>query len=245
MPGEDGYYAVLRALIRSGCDLDEVSDNFWAVRSLCGNLYLSTKLDERWWEAPPAFILDWASFLCSLGFNVNRLDDRGYTLLIDQILSTRFKLMGDSEYYREVSIGTVFMLCLLKADTSIREPEQGWQALHFVLNNEWSAELSSHVMDLAYILIRYGDADVSAFTYDGDSPSSLAYRNGWWDEWVTALERCGIDVNAVVEKHNQLWQEFQLLNGGKSTAIDTDDLVSTNLSGFIRRKAIVGDRLED
>lgn len=245
LPGKDGFYAIVRALIRSGCELDVASEDPWRLLHCGFSIFLGEKRDVPIWEDPPSDTFHWASFLCSLGLNVNHLDAWGYTPLADQVSELVSNQPESYENESEVGTGTVFMLCLLRADTSIREPVNGAQALHQVFRYPYSAEKSSCVSDLAYILIRYGGADVSVLTYDGYSPTLLAFRNGWWEELKTVLDRCGIDVNALVEKDIQLMLEYNLLNGGKSTAVDTDDLVSNHLWTVTKRKAIIGDRLED
>lgn len=138
-----------------------------------------------------------------------------------------------------------FMLCLLGADVSVRAPLGGLQALHILCGlGSWSAVLSNHFVDLACILIKFGNADVSAVTNDGWCPTGLAYWRGWKEEWKTALGLCGYDPEEVVRTAVERWQKHGSVGLGESTAVDVEDFV-TSWSGISRRKNITGDRLTD
>lgn len=140
---------------------------------------------------------------------------------------------------------SVFTLCLLGADVSVREPLHGFQALHLLCGlGSWSAVLSDHFVDLACILIKFGNADVSAVTNKGWCPTHLAYMRGWEEEWKTALGLCGYDPDEVVRTAIERLQKHKSIGLGESTAVDVEDLV-TSRSGISRRKNITGDRLTD
>lgn len=151
----------------------------------------------------------------------------------------------DVERGLENNSNEVFLLCLFQADVSLRT-DHGLQALHtLVIRNKWSAEFSSHFIDLAYILIHFGGADVFAVMDDDNSPTTLAFRHGWWDEWEIVLERCGFDPNTVLRKEIDRLSKIIHLDRGESTAVDTEDLISHASEDVTRRKAIVGDRLDE
>ena len=186
--------------------------------------------------------LNWAQFLCELGLDMNdmflfqREDEMFTPLMINVLLSVFSRSPGN--------VMAVFLLCILGVDVSIRNPD-GFEALQMVFLAE-SVEASPHVEDLAYILIHYGGADPWATTSRGDSPTVLAYRYGWMEEWVTACERCGISKETLFSKELQRQLECLCLDDGESTAIDTDDLTPNILEAgetLKRRRRVAGDRL--
>ena len=63
--------------------------------------------------------------------------------------------------------------------------------------------MSPHFIELDYVLIRFEGADLSALTYDGDSPSLMAYAMGWWSEWVIALDRSGLDPDVPITQDGE------------------------------------------
>ena len=137
----------------------------------------------------------------------------------------------------------VFILCLLKADVSSREATTGMQALHFLFWKPWSAELSSHVIDLAYILIRFGGADIHAHDYENRSPTIWALESGWENEWKIVLDRCGFLPNEVLNKEIEFLRKILSLGNGESTAIDTEDLSIPK--SVLPRRRVVGARLDE
>ena len=141
----------------------------------------------------------------------------------------------------------VFLMCLLKADVSYRDETTGQQALHVLTYFEWSAELSPQFINIAYILIHFGGADVHAIDCYKVSPTAYAYRHGWWNEWLIVLDRCGFNCNEVIRKENDFAKKIQFLGNGESTAIDTEDLsvLTSDTARRRRRRPVVGDRLDD
>ena len=188
--------------------------------------------------------LNWAQFLCDLGLDLNDMsvfqrEDTMFTpLMVNVLLSVSSRSPGN--------VMAVFLFCILGVDVSMREPVHGAQALHMVFWIEHSVEASPIIKDLAYILIHYGGADPWATTSRGDSPTVLAYRYGWMEEWVTACERCGISKETLFSKELQRQLECLCLDDGESTAIDTDDLTPNILEAgetLKRRRRVAGDRL--
>lgn len=150
---------------------------------------------------------------------------------------------SEFEQVMEFCSNAVFLLCLMKADLSLRTP-QGMQALHILFLNKWSAEFSPHFINLAYILIHFGGADIFAFD-DFRSATTLAFLHGWRDEWTIVLDRCGLDPLAVFEKELDRVSRIIHLGSGETTAVDTGDLIFQASGDVTRRKPVVGDRLDD
>ena len=186
-------------------------------------------------------LLHYLSFLFDQGFEVNDIDDTGFTLLMNLILAITDP-HSNSPFNRGGTL-VVLALCLLKADVSIREPIFGLQALHMLFYAGRDVVGTSYFSDLAYVLIRYGGADVHATTYDGASPLLYAYGNGWQDEWFTVLRRCRISISEYWTKERQCLDRFRNLGKGDSTAIDTNDLLCNDSETFTKRKPFTGDRL--
>ena len=188
--------------------------------------------------------LNWAQFLCDLGLDVNDMsifqyEDEMLTPLMYNVLSSVFSRIPGN-------VMAVFLLCIFGVDVSIRDPDGGYQALHMVFLAKDSVEVSPRVKAVIYILIHYGGADPWATTIEGDSSTDFAYLNGWMEEWVTACEWCGISTESLLSKEIQRQLEFQDLDGGKSTAIDTNDLTPNFLEAvktIKRRRPVAGDRL--
>ncbi|KAL8737156.1 MAG: hypothetical protein Q9181_001974 [Wetmoreana brouardii] len=194
-------------------------------------------------KRPPNTLLDWVSFLSNQGLDVNDTNEKGYTLLMRQIVE--IVLPSDRPPPTRSDVIKVLVLCLLKADVSIREPTLGLQALHLLLLGKTTGLHTSLFSDLAYVLIRYGGADVSATTYDGQSLLEAAYHIGWLDEWITVLHRCGISIEEVFTKERQRPNRSWYLGNGDSTAVDTEDLLQDCSNIVTKRKPILGDRLVD
>ncbi|KAL8701354.1 MAG: hypothetical protein Q9201_004955 [Fulgogasparrea decipioides] len=192
-------------------------------------------------KRPPKTLLDWVSFLSDQGLDVNDIDESGSTLLMSQISMMVFPL--DFPPPRRSDILKVLVLCLLKADVSIREPEFGLQALHMLFIGKMTGLHTSLFSDLAYVLIRYGSANMSAKTNDGRDLLDAADYAGWMDEWITVLHRCGISIQEVFTKELQGLNRSQYIGNGDSTAVDTDDLLHGYSETVTKRKPIVGDRL--
>ena len=188
--------------------------------------------------------LNWARVLCDLGLDVNdtSLFPRDPEMLTPLMGNVLLSVSSGSQG----SVMVVFLLCILGADVSIRHIDAGLQALHMALFANYSVEASPCVEDLIYILIHYGGADPWATTSQGDSPTVLAYRYGWMEEWIVACERCGISKETLLAKERQRRLESKYLGDGESTAIDTDDL-NPNILGagetLKRRRRVAGDRL--
>ncbi len=231
------YYSITRALIRSGCDLDYVLDDpsiMWAVPVFIRDL----QMERPCWEDPPESLVEWSNFLCSQGV---KLSD---TLLIENLFLPHIDSSNFEQIMQERTL-TVFLLCMLKADASFREERCGWQALHVLLLNDWSSELSPHFINLAYILIHLGGADVSAPDYEGFTPTIYAYLGGWWDEWKMVLDRCGIDYEELFIEEIDRSRKKQRLGGGESSAVDTEELVDKFPGPVTKRRPVAGDRLDD
>ena len=134
-------------------------------------------------------------------------------------------------------------LCLL-SDVSIREPAHGLQALHLLFLGVGEKCLDTQMfIILALNLIDRGGADVSARTYDGDSPMDLALENGCLREWLEVLVRSRISIDEVIAKDLQHRHRFRYLGNGDSTAINTDDLAPIHSEALTRRRPVIGDRL--
>ena len=222
------YYATIRAFIRAGCDVVD------AFEDLLGMLVIGIR--GSLWEDPQQSLVDWTTFLCDLGMNVNS------TTSLMSVLENPEIIPPEVMEYRS---NMVFLSCLLKADVSLRTTG-GFQALHLLIwSNKWSAEFSPHFIDLAYILIRFGGADVYACDKNNDSPTMLALELGWLDEWVIVLFRCGLDPVTVIRKDIDRINKFRRLGDGESTAVDTEDLVSQVSGAMTLRRSVVGDRLDD
>ena len=97
-------------------------------------------------------------------------------------------------------------------------------------------------MEIAYILIHYGGADISACTYDGLSPTSLAVTNGCWKEWIIVLKCCGYKPRDVWLNELKRLQKFLKIGNGDSTAVDSDELLEPLRNTVIRRNSVKGDR---
>ena len=231
------YCSVTLALIRSGCDLYDAFDDHHFILLTVARTLLDLRLESPCWEDPQESLVEWSNFLCSQGVKLSDTLLIGY-LVLPQIGSSDFE-----EGMQNRTI-TIFLLCMLKADVSFREARHGWQALH-VLLNEWSAEMSPHFINIAYILIHFGGANVLAPDYRGFSPTDYAFRNGWRNEWKMVLDRCGLDVNEVLEKDLELWRKQQRLGDGESSAVDTEELLVNYPSPVTRRRPLAGDRLDD
>ena len=201
-------------------------------------------------------LLNFAKYLCDLGLDMNdalvndtfvcqyvcQYGHGGLTSVMINIIES--EAMSSKESAEPVM--TVFLLCILGADVSIRDPDYGCQALHIVFFTEYSIEASSRIVDLAFILMHYGGADPWATTYGGASPTTLAVSNGWAEEWIRACERYGISEYTLCSKELQRLKRSQYLGGGESTAFDTDELTPNSLKArktVTRRRAIAGDRL--
>ena len=196
--------------------------------------------NDQTWEMTRSLLLNSTSFLIEQGLDVNEIDDAGMTRLMNVIL-----LFEYSAKYAESAPGTVFLLCLLKANVSFQEPKYGYQALHILLSRKWEAKSAPLVMEIAYILIHYGGADISAYTYTDMTPSSLAILGGWLKEWTIVLIRCGYNPEDVYLNDIERWQKSQKIGNGDSTAVDTDDILEPPVTTVTRRNAGSGDRLMD
>lgn len=197
------------------------------------------------WEDLQQSLLDWTTFLCDLGVNVDIVrGSTGATLLMVILLQAPQINSPDFKQTMEERSNEVFLLCLLNADVSLRR-SSGCQALHTLLLNKWSAEFSPYFIDQAYILIHFGGADIFAVIDGNLSPTILAFDYGWWDEWEIVLERCGLDPIAAVQKEFDRWGKIEHLGDGESTAVDTQDLMFQPSGDVTRRKAAVGDRLDE
>ena len=171
-------------------------------------------------------------------------DGTDITFILMGYLIAPQRIYSDPEQVMETRSYTVFLLCLMKVDLSLRTP-QGMQALHILFFKEWSAEFSPHFIDLAYILIHFGGADISAVDDYNMSPTALAFLHGWRDEWVIVLDRCGLDHHAVLQKEMDRLRKIIHLGSGESTSVDTEDLIFQASGDVTRRRAVVGDRLDD
>ena len=192
-------------------------------------------------KRPPNTLLHWLSFLSDLGFDVNNIDNEGFTLLMKQFTDIIHPDLNSP--IDPGSILVVLALCLLKADVSIREPKYGMQALHMLFYCSRNVVGTSNFSDLAYVLIRYGGADVHATTYDGLSPLLHACKTGRQDEWFKVLRRCRISPFEYYTKERQCLNRFRYRHNSDTTAIDTNDLPRNDLETVTKRKPFIGDRL--
>lgn len=238
LPGCD-YYATTRALARAGCDLNDTWDcMLWLIP------YPIEVWREPLWKNLQQSLLDWTTFWCDLGLNMDVWDVTDTELLIN-LLITAHRVFPHCKETIETLSNAVFLLCLLKADVSLRTVH-GLQALHILTSyNAWSAEFSPHFIELAYILIHFGGADIFAVDDDDNSPTTLAFRHDWEDEWMIVLDRCGLNPLAVLQKEMDRWNKIKHLGNGESTAVDTEDLILQAPTAATRRRAVVGDRLDD
>ncbi|KAL8836176.1 MAG: hypothetical protein Q9170_003029 [Blastenia crenularia] len=209
----------------------------------CDEERAMTRIFQAALEHPPDTLLGWVSFLSDLDLNVDEIDEIGLTPLM---LRIPFLISQDLDSpVSQRAILQVLWLCLSGAAVSIREPLYGAQALHWLFFYVGERSLStSQFSDLAYILIRYGSADVHATMDDGRSPQDLAVHSGRQAEWEQVLRRCGIDPDDVYAEESRRLHRVEYVGEGDSTAIDTDDLPSIYSENIRQRKAIVGDRLE-
>ena len=193
-------------------------------------------------KRPPNALLHWLSFLSDQDLDVNNIDDEGFTPLMNKIFAIAHP--DPSTDLSQKATLVVLALCLLKADVSIRTPDSGMQALHMLFESSKNV-LSTYVfMDLAYVLIRYGGADVHVTTTDGFSPLVYACSNGWQDEWYMVLRRCGFSWDEYITKERQCLGRFRYHHGnGDSTAIDTNDLSRNDSETVTKRKPFIGDSL--
>ena len=231
-----GYDSITRELIRSGLDL-----NYALSNCLKGPIELEQQ-EQISLEDPPKPLLDWAAFVRDQGFMIDPLGEDGTPVCMPHL-----KLKGCNERDMRQRTNTVFILCLLKADVSIRLAEaKGMQALHALFFfNTWSAELSLHVIDLAYILIHFGGADIHAVDYNNLSPRMYAFKYGWENEWLTVLDRCGIDKIEVLTKEIERLMKIRFLGNGEGTAIDTEDLSIPKSVSLLRRRRVVDAKLDE
>ncbi len=232
------YCSVTRALIRSGCDLYDAFNDPYLILLTVALALRNLRLESPCWEDPQESLVEWSTFLCSQGV---KLSD---TLLIENLFLPHIDSSNFEQIMQERTL-TVFLLCMLKADASFREERCGWQALHVLLLNDWSSELSPHFINLAYILIHLGGADVSAPDYEGSTPTIYAFINGWEDEWEIVLDRCGIDYEELFIEEIDRLRKKQRLGGGESSAVDTEELVVKYPGPVTRRRPVAGDRLDD
>ena len=196
--------------------------------------------NDQTWETTRSLLLSSTSFLIEQGLDVNEADDAGMTTLMNLIVM--FDLYAE---HAESAPDTVFLLCLLKANVSFREPKFGYQALHLLLSRKWEAKSAPLVMEIAYILIHYGGADISAYTYTFLTPSILAAHWGWWEEWKIVLNRCGYNPDDVLLDELERTQKYEKIGNGQSTAVDTDHILEPLVTTVTRRNAGSGDRLID
>ena len=232
------FYSTTRELVRSGLSLNDTLLEFPDSLDLITILYVSEK-EKSLWEDPQKSLLDWTAFLCDQGIRFDGMRSENLTNIIRSFHSF------DKTAARMLT-NVIFLMCLLKADVSLRDEATGRQALHVLTNVEWSADFSPHFINIAYILIHFGGADVHAIDYHKFSPTAYAYLRGWWNEWLIVLDRCGFDCNEVIRKAIDVAEKILFLGNGESTAIDTKDLsTSTSDTAITRRRPVVGDRLDD
>ena len=265
------YHSVIRVLLRHGCELKWILDLLLhgVIYFYFGWLFTSKeeldfkKLADSEKEAhaeaehalvnhatqrykvilkrPPNTLLHWLSFLSDQGFEVNNIDDEGFTPLIYKILAIIQRNPNSPSGPRATLV--VLALCLLKADVSIREPRFGLQALHLLCSSSRDVVGTSNFSDLAYVLIRYGGADVHATTCDGANPLYYAWSSGWLDEWFMVLRRCRISLFEYCTKERQCLDRFRYLGNGDSTAIHINGLRRKEFETVTKRKPFIGDRL--
>ena len=229
------YHSITRELILSGLDLNDAFS--YCLEFQC----LSKRQEQPVLEDPSKPLLDWVAFLRDQGLVVDNVDKEGFPVCLPHLF-----LKNDDQRELRSYTNTVLILCLLNADVSIREATTGMQALHVLFAvNYWSAELSSYVIYLAYTLVHFGGADIHAVDYDNNSPTMYAFWSGWEKEWEIVLDRCGFDLDEVVDKEIERLHKTCFLGNGESTAIDTEDLSIPNAAFPSRRKGFVDARLDE
>ena len=229
------YSSFIRNLRHSGLEIDKNGKIRDFLRRLGRDHHHERGKDETWETMHDSFFSS-TRFLVEQGLDVNENDDARVTTLMRLILT-----IDDEGQSAEGIPETVFYMCLLNANVSIRDPKFGYQALHLLLLTEWSAESAPLVMEIAYILIHYGGADVYACDYDDLSASMLAIREGWWEEWETVLNRCGYNPYGVLLSDYERLQKSEKIGDGCSTTVDTDDILEP-IGTVTRRKTVNGDR---
>lgn len=137
-------------------------------------------------------------------------------------------------------INLILIMCLFGVDVSAREPGNDYQAIHLLMILPHSPEISEFWADLAYILVHFGHADVSAMATElAQSPTLLAVKYGWFSEWIGVLKRCGIEISAVLKHESEWWMRKTCLGFGESSVIDTEDLLldrRSNASQAMRKR---------
>ncbi|KAL9003321.1 MAG: hypothetical protein Q9188_003797 [Gyalolechia gomerana] len=151
---------------------------------------------SRIWQDPSDSLIRWAECLRDQDPNINQFDDKKWTLLVTKITQL-FEINSYDKQRMWELIYTVFILCLLGADVSVREPICEWQALHilFVIRR-WSAEFYEDVIALAIILIRFGGADRHERFGSGESTAVD------FEDWTP------IDVDTITKRRNVTGDRF-------------------------------------
>ena len=238
------FYSTTRELVRSGLSLNDTLLECSDSPDLTTILYVFGQ-EKPLWDDPQKSLLDWTAFLCDQGITFDGMRSKMLKIHILSPHSLKSVSIVDETAARRCT-NAIFLMCLLKADVSLRDEATGGQALHVLTSVEWSAEFSPHFINIAYILIHFGGADVHAIDYHKFSPTAYAYRHGWWNEWLTVWDRCGFDYNEVIRKELDFFEKNQSLGNGESTAIDTEDLRTlTSNTAITRRRPVMGDWLDD
>lgn len=137
---------------------------------------------------------------------------------------------------------------LLKLGANISATDRiGRQALHWAFSIEDFQRRSDcrTTIDLATVLLENG-ADPCALDNYGYSSFDYAVLYDLTDAWYQALRQAGLDASVVERKTKERKWLFLCPGEGfaRSTSIDKD-LTRPATEGFLRRRALAGDRLED
>ena len=236
------HFLTTRILLgQTQCDLGEI---YGDVASMSALVHVCSKQQDggRFYKNPPKSLLDWISFLRTNAFDADTGETATsalYYYLFSHLQSGNAK---DPHQLSE-EVDAIFLLCLLRAD--VTQPRAlGAQALHYVMMNKWSLALSPYVTELAYVLVRYGHADVYAREDNGFSVSDFAVFRGWYEEWFAVLIQCGFDLDDLLQEHLEYCDKVRRSGGGESSAVDTEDLTSLSeqvgllTSGAVRRRKL-------
>ena len=250
----NSFYSIMRAFFRNGYEWSghpsRLLLKFRCNCEDCGGEKLSL-LRNRFtadgqcpWDSLQKEVSLWLTFLSNLGIFAETVTHSANLLWLNLILHVE-ELSGDPNVLQHgYEIARLFLLLTqLGLDASVRDPESGSQPLHFLLSVSRTAENPPMVIEIAYILIRFGGADVGATNFKGLTPMDIAYGRGWLDEFVSALKMCIHYGSEDLRKRIGL-QLGLLEDWGESTALDWENVISEEPENITRRTAALGDRLD-
>ena len=221
-----------RVLKRYSCDLvdafDEDRSEFYKLMYFL--LGMSEDSERCLWRDVQDSILEWRSLLKEQGLDFTHLNA---VVTIDGFSCSKMigpltdlvhrEEPGSLQDMRRVA-NVIFLMCLFEIGLSIETSPYGFQPLHFLMILPKSPEISKFWADIAYILVHFGHADVSAKTALELTPTMVALQFGWFEEWVGVLEQCGIDVITIIAQDLTCCAKHKRLGSGESSVIDTEDI---------------------